>query len=145
MVINNEIPFLLGVRFGELSQFVELVIDSSKNRDQEKKTKIKVLFVFESLKYILEELTKLDITDDLLEDITSYLDLLTKNYEDIKRKIEKEDTTEEKQMIVSKIVKKLSIHKRFRNQDLKLEDVNNLAVRLKIWKDRVTIGFAKKL
>ncbi|MFX0085629.1 MAG: hypothetical protein ACFFAU_08140 [Candidatus Hodarchaeota archaeon] len=138
-----EIAFILGNKLGELTREVSYTIETANNRYRECRYQIKVDRVYESLKYITDELTRLGVEKSILSDISSYLTYLADNYGEIKRKIEGERKNLEKDngMIVSKIKKKIQIQRK--HQELKLEEIKDLGTKLEIWKDRITIGLAR--
>ncbi|MFX0211550.1 MAG: hypothetical protein ACFFDT_36570 [Candidatus Hodarchaeota archaeon] len=96
--------------------------------------------MYDSLRYILGELILLDVSEEIQKDISLYINQLAKNYSEIKRKTdEKKDQNSEKEMIVSKLKWKMSR----KDRDLKLNEVRDLGMKLKIWKDRITIELSR--
>jgi len=137
---SNEILFILGHKLGELSREIELVIETAERQDKREKHQIKVTRVYESLKYLIDELALLGISDEIQKDITVYMNLLAKNYSEIKNRISEENIQEfESEMIVSKIKRRM----RRKNRNLKLEEVKELHQKIKIWKDRITIELSR--
>ncbi|MFX1506858.1 MAG: hypothetical protein ACFFDC_12210 [Promethearchaeota archaeon] len=139
MKINHHEVFILGHKLGELSRDIELVIETAEREERGEKHHIKVLRVYESLRYLLDELNKLEISDEIQKDITVFINNLAKSYSEIKYKIEEEDQEFENEMIVSKLKRRL----RRKNKDLKLEEVKEFHQKIKIWKDRITIELSK--
>jgi len=144
MVNTSEVPFLIGVRFGELSRYIETVIETSTKQRRGERIEIKVFYVYESLKYLHEELSKLSVSDEILNDMDMYIGELARNYGEIKQKVATEsDRGAKNQMIVTKLRKKLTIQRK--DQKLRLDDVTQLAMKLRIWKDRITIELSRLL
>ncbi|MHA2203786.1 MAG: hypothetical protein ACW991_08860 [Candidatus Hodarchaeales archaeon] len=142
MMISRHEVFILGHKLGELSREIELVIETAEREVKSERHHIKVLRVYESLRYILDELTQLGISDEIQKNITVYMNNLGKSYSEIKFKIEEEeDQVFEDEMIVSKLKRKL----RRKNRDLKLEEVKEFHQKIKIWKDRITIELSRPL
>lgn len=142
MVKTSEVPFLIGVRFGELSRYIDTVIETSTRQRRRERIEIKVFYVYESIKYLHDELSKLSISDEVVNDIDIYIGELAKRYGEIKQKVAIEsDRGAENQMIVSKLKKKLSIQRK--DQPLRMDDATQLAMKLKIWKDRITIEMSR--
>ena len=141
MKINShEVLFILGHKLGELSREIELVIETAQRPQKSERHQIKVVRVYEALKYILDELVELKISDEIQKDFTVYINNLAKNYSEIKNKIDKEEDREfENEMIVSKLKRKI----RRKNRDLKLEEVKEFHQKLTIWKDRITIELSR--
>ncbi|MFX1517288.1 MAG: hypothetical protein ACFFC6_13375 [Promethearchaeota archaeon] len=137
---SNEILFILGHKLGELSREIELVIETAERPEKSERHQIKVVRVYEALKYLVDELAILWISDEIQKDITVYMNILAKNYSEIKNRILEEDTQEfESEMIVSKIKRKM----RRKNKNLKLEEVKELHQKAKMWKDRITIELSR--
>ncbi len=140
MIRNRHEVFILGHKLGELSREIELVIETAEREQKSERHQIKVLRVYESLRYILDELIQLGISDEIQKDITVYMNNLAKLYSEIKNKIEEEeDQGFEDEMIVSKLKRKL----RRKNKDLKLEEVKEFHQKIKIWKDRITVELSR--
>lgn len=138
-IIHHEV-FILGHKFGELSREIEIVIETAEREQKSERHQIKVLRVYESLRYTLDELIQLGISDEIQKDIAVYMNNLAKSYSEIKNKIEEEEDQEfESEMIVSKLKRKL----RRKNRDLKLVEVKEFYQKLKIWKDRITIELSR--
>ena len=139
----NEIAFILGNKLGELIRGVELAKESVDSRYRECRIQIKVVQVYEILKYVVAELARIGVDEATLSDISSYLSYLGKNYGEIQRKIDGESALQEEErgMIVSKLKKKIKIQKK--NQLLKKEDLMELETKLKIWKDKIIIGLTR--
>ena len=141
--MHNEVAFILGNKLGELIRNVELANETVESRYGECKIPIKVVHVYEGLKYIITELAGIGVDEATLSDISTYLSHLGKNYSEIQRKIDGENvlSEEESGMIISKIKKRIKIQKK--NQLLKKEDLMELETKLKIWKDKIIIGLAR--
>ncbi len=141
--MHNEIAFILGNKLGELIRSVELANETADSSYKECRIQIKVVHIYEGLKYIIVELARIGVDEVTLSDISSYLSLLGKNYSEIQRKIDGENvlSEEESGMFVSKIKKRIKIQKK--NQLLKKEDLMELETKLKIWKDKIIIGLAR--
>lgn len=137
MKINHpEVPFILGHKLGELSREIELVIETSQREDRREKHKIKVIRVYESMKYVHDELMQLGTSEEIQKDFTLYLKNLAKKYSEIKRKIDDEQGKVTKdEMIVSKFKRKISR----KNRDLHLYEVKELDLKLKILKDKLKV------
>ncbi|MFX1283134.1 MAG: hypothetical protein ACFFB5_05740 [Promethearchaeota archaeon] len=139
-IINNELLFILGHKLGELAREIELVTETAQRTEKRERHQIKVIRVYDSLRYILDELTLLEVSEEIQKDISLYINQLAKNYSEIKRKIEEsQDQDSEKEMIVTRLKRKMSR----KNRDLKLDEVRNLGMKLKIWKDRITIELSR--
>ena len=137
---SNEILFILGHKLGELTREIELVIETAERQEKSERHQIKVIRVYDSLKYLTDELALLGISDELQKDITVYMNILAKNYSEIKNRISEENIQEfETEMIVSKIKRRM----RRKNRNLKLELVKELHQKGKIWKDRITIELSR--
>lgn len=140
MKINHHEVFIVGHKLGELSREIELVIETAEREEKGERHQIKVLRVYESLKYLLDELKKMGISDEIQKDITIFINTLAKSYSEIKIKIEEEENQEfEEEMIVSRLKRRL----RRKNKDLKLDEVKEFHQKIKIWKDRITIELSK--
>lgn len=141
MKINqHEALFILGHKLGELSREIELVIETAQRTQKKQRHQIKVLRVYDSLRYVLNELTLLKVSEEILKDLASYLNMLAKNYSEIKRKTEEKQNQDfEKEMIVTKLKRKMSR----KNRDLKLDEVKDLGMKLRIWKDRITLELSR--
>jgi CCR4-NOT transcriptional regulation complex NOT5 subunit len=139
MKTNHHEVFIVGHKLGELSREIELVIETAEREERSGRHQIKVLRVYESLRYLLDELIKMGLSEDIQKDITVFINNLAKSYSEIKHKIEEEDQEFEEEMIVSKLKKRF----RRKNKDLKLEEVKEFHQKLKIWKDRITIELSK--
>ncbi|UCG04145.1 MAG: hypothetical protein JSW11_09190 [Candidatus Heimdallarchaeota archaeon] len=135
-----EVLFILGHKLGELSREIELVVETAQRDEKSERLQIKVIRVYEILKYIHNELIQLEISNEIQKDIEAYMSTLAKNYSEIKDKIDREESQDfENEMIVSKIKRKM----RRKNRDLKLETVKEFHEKLKIWKDRITIELSR--
>lgn len=88
-------------------------------------------------------MVRLHLPSDVREDITSYIRLLGDHYGEIRQRLENDAANKpDTQMLVTKLKKKLK-KKKF-NQELKVEDVRSLAIKLPIWKDRLMIALSKQ-
>ncbi|MFX0124737.1 MAG: hypothetical protein ACFFAE_13995 [Candidatus Hodarchaeota archaeon] len=139
-ITNHEVLFILGHKLGELSREIELVIETAPRQQKSERHQIKVVRVYEALRYILNELEELEISDEIQKDFSFYMNNLAKNYSEIKNKIAlEEDQDFKEEMIVSKLKRRI----RRKNRDLKLEEVKEFHQKLKIWKDRITVELSK--
>ncbi|MFW9904823.1 MAG: hypothetical protein ACFFFH_10865 [Candidatus Thorarchaeota archaeon] len=142
MKINHPEVFIIGHKLGELSREIELVVETAEREERGGRHQIKVLRVYESLRYLLDELNKMGISEEIQKDITVFINNLAKFYSEIKYKIEEEENQEfEDEMIVTKLKRRL----RRKNKDLKLEEVKEFHQKIKIWKDRLTVELSKAL
>ncbi|MHA2305939.1 MAG: hypothetical protein ACXACU_11150 [Candidatus Hodarchaeales archaeon] len=139
----NEVAFILGNKLGDLIRSVELANETAGSRYGECRIQIKVVHVYEGLKYIITELARIGVDEATLSDISSYLNHLGKNYGEIQRKIDDDNALNEEEsgMIISKLKKRIKIQKK--NQLLKKEDLMETETKLKIWKDKIIIGLTR--
>ena len=74
MKINNhEVLFILGHKLGELTREIELVIETVQHTQKRERHQIKVIRVYDSLRYILDELTLLDVSEEIQKEFSSYM------------------------------------------------------------------------
>lgn len=141
MKINHsEVLFILGYKLGELSREIELVIETAQRTQKKERHQIKVVRIYEALRYVVDEMIKLGASEEIQNDLTLYLSQLAKNYSEIKEKIESEQQQDvQTEMIVSKLKRKFAR----KNRDLKLDEAKELDMKLKIWKDRITLEFSR--
>lgn len=142
-MIQPEMAFILGYRLGKLARYLELVMERSSLSTKAEKLPIRVFYVYETLKYLEADMVRLHLPSDVREDITSYIRLLGDHYGEIRQRLENDAANKpDTQMLVTKLKKKLK-KKKF-NQELKVEDVRSLAIKLPIWKDRLMIALSKQ-
>ncbi|MFW9996262.1 MAG: hypothetical protein ACFFD4_29745, partial [Candidatus Odinarchaeota archaeon] len=127
-----ETLFDIGYKVGALSRQVEMVIEASSKRSSER-LHIMVYRVYENLKYILNELKELGISEKVQEDLLIYLSQLTggKIIENSEQD-EEESTT----MVIGTIKRKIKDRKQNLNRKLKIDEVRELDLKLKLWKDK---------
>ncbi|OLS22703.1 MAG: hypothetical protein HeimC3_29770 [Candidatus Heimdallarchaeota archaeon LC_3] len=129
--------FNIGYRLGSLSRHLEIVIETANAKTSKEKYQIEVYRIYESLKYVLDELEDLNILEKVQYDLSSYLNQLTG--------LNSKETQNElkRSMVLSKFKKKISDHKLRTNRVLKPHEVSELDLKLKMWKDRITNEFVK--
>jgi hypothetical protein len=143
-MIRAEIAFIIGHKLGELARYLELAIERSSRDTKQEKVSIRVLYIYETLKYLESDLNRLKFANDVHKDIDTYIQQLREKYGEVRRKIAQDNPqTRDDPMLVSKIKQKLSVKKQT-NQVLGIEDVKNLEIKLKIWKDRLTIAMSSQ-
>jgi hypothetical protein len=136
---EHEIPFNIGFKIGEMTRQVELSIEFVKNTSKERPI-LKVGQIFESLKYVYQELDLMNIPYEILKEIDEYLDQISggKFSED---KLATEDKSEE--MIIGRIKKTLKKRNQNMNRDMKIDEMKSLLRKLQIWRDRVSNAFSR--
>ncbi|MFX0015892.1 MAG: hypothetical protein ACFFB2_18050 [Promethearchaeota archaeon] len=137
---RHEALFILGHKFGELSREIELVIETAEREEKRERHQIKVIRIYDSLRYIHDELKQLGVSEEIQRDLSLYLNTLAKNYSEIRNRIVEEEKQEtETEMIVSKLKRRFQR----KNLDLKPNEVADLSVKLKIWKDKMILELLK--
>ncbi|MHA2296775.1 MAG: hypothetical protein ACXAEU_03140 [Candidatus Hodarchaeales archaeon] len=142
-----EVPFNLGFKLGSLSRQVEIVIETASKSSSNKRIKIKVYRVYDSLKYILDELMELGISEMVQKDLKSYLNQLAGGRIDEELEQEQEEGEEQEDdetRVFGKIRKKFKDRRQNLSRDLKENKARELDVKLKLWKDRIAVDFNKK-
>ncbi len=136
---KQEIPFNIGYKFGEMTRQVEISIEFEKNSTRERPI-LKVAQIYESLKYIFQELELLNIPKELLKEIEEYLDQISggKYLED---KVTDEDKPDE--MFLGRIKKSLTKRNQNLNRDMKIDEMKTVLLKLQIWRDRISNSFAR--
>ncbi|MFW9777326.1 MAG: hypothetical protein ACFFE8_00650 [Candidatus Heimdallarchaeota archaeon] len=143
-MIRNDVAFIIGYKLGELARYLELAIERSSRTPKRERVLVRALYVYETLKNLESDLSQLQFADDVHKDIDTYVQRLGEKYGEIRRRLEEEKPQmQDNPMWVSKIKQKLSVIKRT-NQVLGMEEVKNLQIKLKFWKDRLTIGMSSQ-
>ncbi|WP_455463325.1 hypothetical protein [Candidatus Hodarchaeum mangrovi] len=127
-MISSEIVLNIGFKLGEIVREVELVIETAPKRSRER-IHIELFRVYEGLRYVLDELKVLNCSSEVQFEIESYLDQLSG------RKLSKESINDEKRLL-TKVKEKL--RERSFSSKLKIEEVKELQLKLKIWRDRIS-------
>ncbi len=136
---ESEIPFNIGFKIGEMTRQVEISIEFVKNPTRQRPI-LKVAQIYESLRYISQELELLKIPNEILKEITEYLDEISGG-----KFSEEKMTVEEKsdEMLLGRIKKSLMKRNQNLNRDMKTEDMKTLLRKLQIWRDRISNSFAR--
>lgn len=129
--------FNIGYKLGSLSRHLEIVIETANSKSSKEKFQIEVYRIFECLKYVLDELEELNILDKVQNDLSSYLNQLT----GLDSKEEQKEF--KRSMVLSKVKKKITDHRLRSDRVLKPQEVAELNLKLKMWKDRITNAFVK--
>ena len=136
---NFEIPYNIGTKFGELIKLAEICTEFSKNPSSYR-PRLEVLRVYESLRYILQELELLALSESLLEEIREYLDKISGG------KLSEESTPKEStgdEMLLTKIKKSIKSRGQNLEREMKTDEIKNLSLKLKIWRDRISNEFTR--
>ena len=136
---EQEIPFNIGYKIGEMTRQVEISIEFEKNPTSQRPI-LKVAQIYESLKYVFHELELLNIPKELLKEIEEYLDQISggKYLED---KMTDEDKPDE--MFLGRIKKSLTKRNQNLNRDMKIDEMKTILLKLQIWRDRISNSFAR--
>ena len=129
--------FNIGFQIGNLSRQVEIVIETTNAKEKSARVKIQAFRVFESLKYVIDELESGNILEKVQIDMSVYLSQLT----GISKNDASSDTKPD--MILRKLTKKLSTRKLRLDRDLKTQEISELDLKLSMWKDRISSEFVK--
>ncbi|MFW9929709.1 MAG: hypothetical protein ACFFD1_09980 [Candidatus Thorarchaeota archaeon] len=124
--------FNLGYRLGSLSRNLEIVIETANAKTAKERYQIEAYRIHENLKYVHDELSELNILDQIQTEIENYLTELTGFYK------EELPESQKQGMFLSKVKRKLTDHKLRPNRTLKQHEVAELDLKLKMWKDRIT-------
>ena len=136
---SMEIPYNIGNKIGELMQLAEICIEFAKNPARQRPG-IEALRVYESLRYIVQELELLAISEPLLQELRDYLDKISGG------KLSAETTKKEStgdEMLLSKIKKSIKSRGQNLDREMKTEEIKNLSLKLKIWRDRISNEFTR--
>ncbi len=136
---QQEIPFNIGFKLGEISQKAEICLEFAKNSRRERPS-LKVAIVYESLRYIAKELEFLSLSIDLLEEIKEYLNEISGGKFSEESSIVEEKTDE---MILGRIKKSLLKRNQNLNRNMKNEEMKTFLHKLHIWRDRISNSFAR--
>jgi hypothetical protein len=134
-----EIPYNIGNKLGELVQHAEICTEFAKNPSNQR-PKMKILCVYESLRYILQELELLVISETLLQELRDYLDKISGG------KLSDESTPKqatEDEMLLTRIKKSIKSRGQNLDREMKTDDIKNLSLKLKIWRDRISNEFTR--
>ena len=136
---EQEIPFNIGYKIGEMTRQIEISIEFVKNSTRQRPI-LKVAQIYESLKYIFQELELLNIPKELLKEIEEYLDQISggKYSEDRLTDEEKSD-----EMLLGRIKKSLMKRSQNLNRDMKIDEMKTILPKLQIWRDRISNSFAR--
>ena len=136
---EQEIPFNIGFKIGEMTRQIEISIEFVKNPTRQRPI-LKIAQIYESLKYIYQELELLKISNEILLGIEEYLNEISggKFSDDILTEEEKSD-----EMLLGRIKKSLMKRNQNLNRDMKLEEMKTLLRKLQIWRDRISNSFAR--
>ena len=136
---EHEIPFNIGYKIGEMTRQVEISIEFVKNSSKQRPI-LQVAQIYESLKYVYQELELMNIPHEILQEIEEYLDWISGG-----KYSEEKLTTDEKseEMILGRIKKSLKKLNQNLNRDMKIDDMKSLLRKLQIWRDRVSNAFSR--
>ncbi|MCK4849640.1 MAG: hypothetical protein KAT16_11465 [Candidatus Heimdallarchaeota archaeon] len=136
---EQEIPFNIGFKIGEMTRQIEISIEYVKNPTCQRPI-LKVAQIYESLKYIYQEIELLKISNEILLGIEEYLNEISggKFSDDVLTEEEKSD-----EMLLGRIKKSLMKRNQNLNRDMKLEEMKTLLRKLQIWRDRISNSFAR--
>ena len=136
---EQEIPFNIGFKIGEMTRQVEISIEFEKNPTRQRPI-LKIAQIYESLKYIFQELELLNIPKELLKEIEEYLDQISGG-----KYLEDKLTDEEKsdEMLLGRIKKSLKKRNQNLNRDMKIDEMKTILLKLQIWRDRISNSFAR--
>jgi hypothetical protein len=136
---EHEIPFNIGYKIGEMTRQVEVSIEFVKNSSKQRPI-LKVAQIYESLKYVYQELELMNIPNEILQEIEEYLDWISGG-----KYSEEKLATDEKseEMILGRIKKSLKKLNQNLNRDMKIDDMKSLLRKLQIWRDRVSNAFSR--
>jgi len=135
----QEIPFNIGYKIGEMTRQVEISIEFVKNPTRQRPI-LKVAQIYESLKYIFQELELLKIPKEILKEIEEYLDQISGG-KYLEEKIPDKEKPDE--MFLGRIKKSLTKRNQNLNRDMKIDEMENILLKLQIWRDRVSNSFAR--
>lgn len=136
MSLVSNLSFDIGFKLGSLSRYLEIVLESAAASSSDKR-KIEAFRVFETLKYVVDQLSSANAMEGLRNEISEYLEELTGGPSD------KEKEIPEKEMILTKIKKKITDRRPRSDRDLKISEVSALDLKLKMWKDKFVTGLMK--
>jgi hypothetical protein len=134
-----EIPYNIGNKLGELTQLAEICIEFAKNPSNQR-PRMEVLRVYEGLRYIMQELELLAFSESLLQELRDYLDKISGG------KLSDESTqkqTPEDEMLLTRIKKSIKSRGQNLDREMKTEEIKNLSLKLKIWRDRISNEFTR--
>ncbi|MHA2226336.1 MAG: hypothetical protein ACXAC8_14095 [Candidatus Hodarchaeales archaeon] len=136
---NLEVPFNIGYKLGEMARQAEIASEFAE-RDSDQGPRIEVIHVVESLKYISHELALLNISETLLEELSDYLNNLTggKFSAEKKENLDKSDD-----LLLTRIKKSFKSRGKTLIRDMKPKEVKTLAIKLQIWRDRISNEFTR--
>lgn len=139
--IRPELYFIMGIKIGELAKNVEMVISSHNTKDKRFRVKLGALIVYENLRDISEGLKQSNTHENIVGDIDTYLDQITKKFE---RHLLTDSSSDEKSdsgLIVTKLKKR--IQTLLKGKELNLEETIELNTKLASWKDRLVLDLLK--
>ena len=134
-----EIPFNIGFKIGELKRQAEIVERYAKNPSKQRPS-LEVIYVFDSLRYILHELELLNISEAVLHEIGEYLDDLSGGKYSAAMEEVKDKSDE---MFLARIKNSLYNRIKSMNRDMKQEEAQKLALNLSLWRDRISNDFTR--
>lgn len=138
-VSSFEIPFNIGFKIGELKRQAEIVERYAKNPSKQRPS-LEVIYVFDSLRYILHELELLNISEAVLHEIGEYLDDLSGGKYSAAMEEVKDKSDE---MFLARIKNSLYNRIKSMNRDMKQEEAQKLALNLSLWRDRISNDFTR--
>lgn len=128
--------FNLGFKIGSLARDIELVIETMNKKTDKEKVKIEAYRVHETIKYVYDELDSLNILDKIKDDMGDYLANLTGfGLSD--------DDESERKGLITKVKKGIADRKLRLNRNLNSQEISELDLKIKSWKDRITSDLVK--
>ena len=112
---SMEIPYNIGNKLGELIQLAEICTEFAKNPARQR-PRIETLRVYESLRYIVQELELLAISESLLQELRDYLNKISGG------KFSDESTSKEitgDEMLLTKIKKSIKSRGKSLDREMK--------------------------
>ncbi|MFX0139762.1 MAG: hypothetical protein ACFFDN_39345 [Candidatus Hodarchaeota archaeon] len=130
------VGYMLG-KFLNKIETADLNERQKSQRDVKNFVKIKTIDVLDQLEALNEELKRINISEETQKDIEDYKNQIIKKH----GKFLEEDETKSTLML-RKITTKIKV-KRQKMRNISLEEVKELILNLKMWKDRITIELGK--
>ena len=128
-MISSEIILNIGFKLGEIVRQVELVIETAPKRSSER-IHIELFRVYEGLRFVLDELHAANCSIEVQAEIESYLDQLSGGKKPLK------DNIDDDKRLLTRVKEKL--RERSFSSKLKIDEVKELQLKLKIWRDRIS-------
>lgn len=136
---EKEIPFNIGYKIGEMTRQLEISIEYIKNPSRQRPI-LKAVHIYESLKYISQELELLGIPNVIFQEIDEYLNQISGG-KFSEEKMAVEEKTDE--MFLGRLKKSIKKLNQNLNREMKADEMKDILRKLQIWRDRISNSFAR--